>query len=206
MARTGVGGERRYAIVDTGTAILGLSTVDDEDDAQHLRLLSRSAGGRWTVSPVPVNEPNDELRLPYVSGHPRLASAPGGAVFGAWVGLSGSVGAASGPGTGGPLAPAVTIAPAGEASSLAGAGISAAGSMLTAWAVPTVVGKPESSVLSVTRLAGDATFPAAVDSFRVPELMGTPSLAMGSGGRGAIAYSQGPLAAARVYAAAIVVP
>ena len=88
----------------------------------------------------------------------------------------------------------------------AGVGVTTSGSRLAAWSARTAPGGQVRTIWSVLRLATDLAFPAPVDSLQVPILVGEPSLALGPGGRGGIAFSQGPRATASVRASALTLP
>ncbi len=84
--------------------------------------------------------------------------------------------------------------------------MTSAKSLLAAWSARTTPAGQERTIWSVLRLAADAAFPAPIDALLVPILVGDPTLALGVGGRGVVAYSQGPRASASVRASALSVP
>ncbi len=191
-----------------GDRVLGVfAEGNDVDFGDQLRTVSRSASGSWTKAPIAVaGVVPDQFELPYVTAAPRLAREPGGATLAAWVGADGAVSASAGPDTTEPLAAAVQIGAPDRFTLLAGAGVTTGRSLLTAWSARTQAGSQERTIWSVLRLAADVAFPAPVDSLRVPILVGEPTLALGLGGRGVIAYSQGPKASASVYATTLALP
>jgi hypothetical protein len=196
-------------LVDSGSgATLGiLRENNDVETGDQLRRITRSSPGVWTQSRIPVAGVSpDDFNLPFVLGVPRLAREPGGATLAAWLGATGEVWASAGPSGTEPLGAAVQIGAPNRFTTLAGVGVTTNRSLLTAWAARTAAGRQERTVWSVLRLAADVAFPAPVDSLRVPILVGEPSLALGTGGRGVIAFSQGPKARASVRASTLALP
>lgn len=201
-------GPTTATLLDAGGAVLGvLAENNDTDFGDQLRALSRTSSGTWSQAPFRVaGVVPDQLDLPYVTRPPRLAREPGGTTLAAWVGFDGEVSVAAGPDGASAFAPAVQVGPAARFTELAGAGVTTAGSRLTAWSSRTTAGSQERTIWSVLRLAADVAFPAPVDSLRVPILVGEPSLALGTGGRGVIAFSEGPKARASVRASTLTLP
>lgn len=196
-------------LVDSGGgATLGiLREGNDVESADQLRRITRTPAGAWSQSQIPVAGVSpDDFNQPFITGVPRLAREAGGAVLAAWIGASGEVSASVGPSGADPLSPAVQIGAAARFTQLAGVGVTTSGSRLTAWSARTAPGGQARTIWSVLRLATDLAFPAPVDSLRVPILVGEPSLALGPGGRGVIAFSQGPRASASVRASRLTLP
>lgn len=204
-------GPTRAALADAGSgAVVGLfSENNDFDLGSQLRRLTRSAGGTWKDGVVPqAGVTPDDFDAPIAGSAPALAREAGGTTLGAWVGGDDAVSVVTAA-TGGtdPFTPAQALGPSGFDVQLAGVGVTTSRSMLVAWSERSVpVAGQQRTIWSVFRTAGDLAFPAAVDSLRVPVLVGAPSLALGIDGRGVIAFSQGPKATASVRASTLTVP
>ena len=180
-----------------GTAVGLWADNEDFDEGPLLGALSRAASGTWSPVVLPQT---------FVAGAPRLARR-GDGLLGAWADSRGGVSAITGPGVTGPFGPVTELAGAARETRLAGVGLTAAGTGLVVWSSATAATGTGRTIRSVLHPSAASTFPAPlVDSLRVASLVGDPTLALGADGRGVVAFSRGPVAAAAVRASLISLP